>query len=211
MVNTKIVNTLIKSQKKSNAIKFDIKKNWAKSKVMKSQHVRSVIARANKKIAKITELPINGYLTIDDEPLSINQVILLKDISRLKFNIENGLQSSNYGSFKLFVFHGNVTEEEFYFKLDTDVINSDPNINDNHKNISLPIEKKQQNNNNGDEEAKSGFKLKDEKLEKELLDFIAKRESGVVFDKSNNCWVEATKSIFEEDIFDTEKVKSEAR
>lgn len=209
MVNTKIAHTLRKNHKRSNSKAYKIHKKWLEADNNNSDFTYNIIAGITKKKAKITALPINGQLTIDNVPLKVNQIILLNDVSRLKFTIKDGIQNSNYGDLKFIVFKGSVTEEEFHFKLDADIINSDPNSNDNYENISLPPENKQQYDNV--DEANNNFKLKNEKLEKELLEFIAKRESGVVFDTSNNCWVEATKSIFEEDLFETEKVKSDAR
>lgn len=209
MVNTKIAHTLRKNHKRSNSKAYKIHKKWLEAENKVSDFSNNIIAGVTKKTAKITTLPINGHLSIDNEPLKIDQIILLNDVSRLKFTIKDGIQNSNYGDFKFIVFKGSVTEEEFYFKLDANIINNSLYTNDNHENISLsPANNLSENT---DAQTNSGFKLKNEKLEKELLDFIAKRESGVVFDTKADSWVEATKSIFEEDIFDTDKVKSEAR
>ncbi len=209
MVNTKIAHTLRKNHKRSNSKAYKVYKKWADDEAKTSYLDNNIIAGKAEKKAKIITLPINGHLSIDNEPLKIDQIILLNDVSRLKFTIKDGIQNSNYGDFKFIVFKGCVTEEEFYFKLDADIINNSLYTNDNHEKISLsPANNPSENT---DAQTNSGFKLKNEKLERELLDFIAKRESGVVFDTKANSWVEATKSIFEEDIFDTEKVKSEVR
>lgn len=206
MGNMKIVNTLSKRHKKPNFDKYKINKKWDVVGVNKNYLSSNVIAGVTKKKAKITELPINGYLTIDDQPLSINQIILLNDVSRLKFTIHENIQKSDYGNFKFIVFQGTVTEEEFYFSLDANIINNNHYTNDNHETISLqPANKAEEVKSSND------FKLKNEKLEKELLEFIAKRESGIVYDTKADSWVEATKSIFEEETFDTENVKNEVR
>lgn len=206
MVNSKIANTIKKNLRRTNSNGYAIKKKWVEANVATSFLASNVIAGKNKKMAKITELPINGYLTIDDEPLVLNQIILLTDVSRMKFNIQDNIQSSNYGNFKFFVFHGNVTEEEYYFKIDANIINNSNYTNDNHETISL--KSSNEDRNDIDDNTASGYKLKNEKLERELLDFIAKRESGVVYDTKADSWVEATKSIFEEDTFENNDVDS---
>lgn len=186
MVDTKIMRSPQKRHQLKSGNNYEINDGWGETDVSSSQLGGNVNVEHNTKVAIITELPINGFLSIDDKPLHLNQIVPLSDIARLKFNIENDIERNDYGNFIFIANQGTEKEEEYRFLVDTDLINT-----------------KKTNNTVG---------LKNKKLEKELLEFIAKRESGVVFNTKEDSWVDATKSVFEEDEFlEDKQIKKDAR
>ena len=205
MEETKIINTLKKRHLSQSGNKYEINNNGQETELMTHSLASTVVSGQYRKKAIITELPINGHLTIDDVPLYIHQVIQLSDIAHLKFTRENEYKSADYGNFKFIANQGCISEEEHSFVIDPDIINNAHQNND--PNSAKKIETTNTNNKNKTVD-RGG--LKNKKLEKELLQFIAKRESGVAFDTTDNCWVEATNPIFEEEFFEETKPKSDA-
>lgn len=114
----------------------------------------------------ITELPINGYLSIDNYPLHIHQKIHKEDIARLLFNVTDGISRNYYGNFKFIINDDSNKPSEHNFVIDADIINN-----------SLEIK-----NDEYTEKDKS----------KETLKFISKRKSDFDQENSDSNWLDAT-------------------
>lgn len=119
---------------------------------------------------KVTELPVNGYLSIDGNSLFMNQEILKEDIAHLEFTAAQEGTSRYYGNFKFTLNDGDAETSEQSFVIDVDIVNE-----------AIYAEKQQ-------------------KEEKETLAFISKRKSDFAIDNSDCSWVDATSpSLFDDD------------
>ena len=190
MANIVIKNRLRKNRFPIDNNRYHVNNSWRENEKFESHLFSMVLAGINHKEAVIIEVPTSGYLTIDGQKLYVDQIIRLVDLARMEFKRNTETQNSDYGHFKIVTNKGSDTEQEYNYVIDANFING------------------QNTNNKDDNENENSFKLKNKKLEEELIDFITKRESGVVFDMADNCWVEATKSAFEEDIFGFDDTKS---
>ncbi|MBT6033091.1 MAG: hypothetical protein HOH19_10980 [Kordiimonadaceae bacterium] len=72
----------------------------------------------------ITELPINGYLSIDGNPIYFYQKVLKEDIKRLLFTLAGGIKRNYYGDFKFTTSDSRDNYREHSFIIDVDIINN---------------------------------------------------------------------------------------
>ena len=146
----------------------------------------------------VTELPINGHLSLDGAPLYISQEVVKEDVPRLIFTAAQGEKSDTYGNLKLIV-----NDAEQCFTIDADIINEALKIEEIKEALMAAQQSQLQSNTApryiGTKAGNNNTNPEDEE-EKNTLAFISKRKSDFDLEHEHSNWLSATNlDMFEDE------------